>query len=212
MVAVLLDEEVGQDMILPDAQALLAKAGEKVEFKQPGREVAGLKIRDEIGVRIGKGEIAFADRHERRQMADRGRQQVEFRRCPARSGLHQKLAAPGPRRQGLRRIAGAHGNAETVERGLGGGIGAVFVDLDPAVIDTPAQGEAGEGPLLRIKKDTAARAAPSGPIGAEDMDGVEIGPAFERQRIEFELALADRCDQPRLIGWGHCRPHLPASG
>jgi len=30
-------------------------------------------------------------------------------------------AAPGPRRQGLRRIAGTHGNVETIERGLGGG-------------------------------------------------------------------------------------------
>ena len=125
-------------MILPDAQPLFAKAGEKVEFEQPGGEVTGLKIRDEIGVGIGKGEIAFADRHQRRPMADRARQQIELLGCPARPGLQQKRVSPGTRRQGFRRIAGAHGDAEAIKRGLWGGMGATFIDLDPAVINPSA--------------------------------------------------------------------------
>ena len=94
-------------MLLPDDQALLAEAGKKIEFEEAGREIAGLQIGDEIGIRIGKREVAFADRHQRREMADRARQQVELRRCASRSGLQQKRPSPCARRQWLGRACGS---------------------------------------------------------------------------------------------------------
>ncbi|CZT27989.1 hypothetical protein PCPL58_1533 [Pseudomonas cerasi] len=74
-------------MVLSDVQTLLTKAAEKVELEQRGRKVVGLKIRDEIGVGVGKRQVAFADRHERRQMVDRGCQQLELWKCPRGPGF-----------------------------------------------------------------------------------------------------------------------------
>ncbi len=125
-------------MLLPDDQPLLAEAGKKVEFEEAGREIVGLQIGDEIGIRVGKREVAFADCHQRREMADRARQQVELRRCPSRPGLQQKRPPPRAWRQWLGRLAGAHADAEVIQRGFGSGIGAAFIDADPAMIDTPA--------------------------------------------------------------------------
>lgn len=76
-------------MVLPDDQALLAEAGEQIEFEEPGGEVVGLKVADEIGVRIGKREIAFAGRHEGGQMAHGAGKKLEFGRDVARAGLHE---------------------------------------------------------------------------------------------------------------------------
>jgi hypothetical protein len=44
------------------------------------------------------------------------------------------------------------------------------------MIDTPAQGQGGEGPALRIEEDAAARAAVSGLIAPEDLRGIKIEP------------------------------------
>lgn len=75
------------------------------------------------------------------------------------------------------------------------------------MIDTPAQGHGGEDLALRIKEDAAAHAATPGLVAPEDLRGIEIGPTFERQRIELELPLADRRDQAPLIADGYGQPH-----
>ena len=149
-VAVLLDPEVRRDIVLVDRQALLAKTGEKVEFEEPGGEIVGLKIVDEIGIGIRKREITFSDGHQGRQVTDRARQQVKLRAGPARSDLQQERPSSGAWRQGFGWIAAPHADAEVIESGLGGGPDAVLVDLDPAVIDAPSQRQAGEGALFRI--------------------------------------------------------------
>lgn len=52
-IAVLLDLKVRGDIVLPDDQALLAKAGEQVKLEQPRSEIDGLQVGDEIGIRLG---------------------------------------------------------------------------------------------------------------------------------------------------------------
>ena len=102
--AVLLEPEVRGDMVLPDDQALLAEAGEKVEFEETRVEFVGLQIGDEIGVGVGKRELAFADSHECRQMAYRAGEKLKLGRTPARTDLHQWPAPAHARRKRLRRL------------------------------------------------------------------------------------------------------------
>jgi hypothetical protein len=52
--AVLFDLEIRGDVILPDDQALLPKAGEQVKFEQARGEVVGLQVGDEVRVRVGE--------------------------------------------------------------------------------------------------------------------------------------------------------------
>jgi len=45
-------------MLLSDEQALLAETGKELEFEEARREIVGLQISDEVGVRIGKCQVA----------------------------------------------------------------------------------------------------------------------------------------------------------
>lgn len=76
--AVFLDPEIGRDMVLLNDEALFRKAGKEIKFKKAGGEIVGLQIADEVGIGIWQGEVAFADRHQRGEVAYRARQQLEL--------------------------------------------------------------------------------------------------------------------------------------
>lgn len=73
------------------------------------------------------------------------------------------------------------------------------------MVDASAHGQSGENPFRWIKENAASYATISDLVGAENMCGVEIGAAFERQGVELELALANRGETSSFIDWWHGR-------